>query len=143
MKLKRLQIEELSKPVRLSQQLDKAVTTNYKPVANHSYNLEYDRKKKDEGKRARADKQQVLDMLFSAFEKHQYYNIKDLVDITKQPVVRYYYILFTTITPVLQHQGPGGHHQTTRGEILLYTVYYYNTSITTSRTWWTSPNNPW
>lgn len=27
-------------------------------------------------------------MLFSAFEKHQYYNIKDLVDITKQPVVR-------------------------------------------------------
>ncbi|XP_041732101.1 general transcription factor IIF subunit 2-like isoform X2 [Coregonus clupeaformis] len=86
MKLKRLQMEELSKPVRLSQQLDKAVTTNYKPVANHSYNLEYDRKKKEEGKRARADKQQVLDMLFSAFEKHQYYNIKDLVDITKQPV---------------------------------------------------------
>lgn len=50
--------------------------------------MEYDRKKKEEGKRARADKQQVLDMLFSAFEKHQYYNIKDLVDITKQPVVR-------------------------------------------------------
>ena len=49
--------------------------------------LEYDRKKKEEGKRARVDKQQVLDMLFSAFEKHQYYNIKDLVDITKQPVV--------------------------------------------------------
>uniref|UniRef100_UPI001EAF1753 general transcription factor IIF subunit 2-like n=1 Tax=Oncorhynchus gorbuscha TaxID=8017 RepID=UPI001EAF1753 len=98
MKLKRLQIEELSKPVRLSQQLEKAVTTNYKPVANHSYNLEYDRKKKEEGKRARVDKQQVLDMLFSAFEKHQYYNIKDLVDITKQPVVRYYYILlYTTI----------------------------------------------
>lgn len=50
--------------------------------------LEYERKKKEEGKRARVDKQQVLDMLFSAFEKHQYYNIKDLVDITKQPVVR-------------------------------------------------------
>ncbi|MFT7817955.1 general transcription factor IIF subunit 2 isoform X1 [Arapaima gigas] len=86
MKLKRLQIEESSKPVRLSQQLEKAVTTNYKPVANHSYNVEYEKKKKEEGKRARADKQQVLDMLFSAFEKHQYYNIKDLVDITKQPV---------------------------------------------------------
>uniref|UniRef100_A0A8D0FXE4 General transcription factor IIF subunit 2 n=1 Tax=Strix occidentalis caurina TaxID=311401 RepID=A0A8D0FXE4_STROC len=39
MKLKRLQIEESSKPVRLSQQLDKAVTTNYKPVANHQYNV--------------------------------------------------------------------------------------------------------
>uniref|UniRef100_A0A7N8X329 General transcription factor IIF subunit 2 n=1 Tax=Mastacembelus armatus TaxID=205130 RepID=A0A7N8X329_9TELE len=86
MRLKRLQIEESSKPARLSQQLDKAVTSNYRPVANHAYNLEYERKKKEEGKRARADKQQVLDMLFSAFEKHQYYNIKDLVDITKQPV---------------------------------------------------------
>lgn len=87
MKLKKLQIEELSKPLRFSQQLDKAVTTNYKPVANHSYNLDYEKRKKEEGKRARADKQQVLDMLFSAFEKHQYYNIKDLVDITKQPVI--------------------------------------------------------
>ncbi|XP_076011743.1 general transcription factor IIF subunit 2 [Genypterus blacodes] len=86
MRLKKLQIEELSKPVRLSRQLDKPVTNNYKPVANHAYNLEYEKKKKEEGKRARADKQQVLDMLFSAFEKHQYYNIKDLVEITKQPV---------------------------------------------------------
>ncbi|NP_001187504.1 general transcription factor IIF subunit 2 [Ictalurus punctatus] len=87
MRLKRLQIEESSKPHRFSQQLDKAVTTNYKPVANHAYNLDYEKKKKEEGKRARADRQQVLDMLFSAFEKHQYYNIKDLVDITKQPVI--------------------------------------------------------
>ncbi|XP_056269190.1 general transcription factor IIF subunit 2 isoform X2 [Pseudoliparis swirei] len=87
MRLKRLQIEELAKPVRLSQQLKQAVTSNYKPVANHTYNIEYERKKKEEGKRARADKQQVLDMLFSAFEKHQFYNIKDLVDITKQPVI--------------------------------------------------------
>lgn len=35
----------------------------------------------------RAERQVVLDMLFSAFEKHQHYNIKELVDITKQPVV--------------------------------------------------------
>ncbi|KAK3530090.1 hypothetical protein QTP86_012818 [Hemibagrus guttatus] len=87
MRLKRLQIEESLKPHRFSKQLEKAVTTNYKPVANHTYNLDYEKKKKEEGKRARADKQQVLDMLFSAFEKHQYYNIKDLVDITKQPVI--------------------------------------------------------
>lgn len=46
------------------------------------------KKKKEEGRRTRADKQQVLDMLFSAFERHQFYNIKDLVDLTKQPVVR-------------------------------------------------------
>lgn len=49
--------------------------------------MEYEKKKKEEGKRARADKQKVLEMLFSAFEKHQFYNIKDLVEITKQPVV--------------------------------------------------------
>lgn len=47
----------------------------------------YDKKKKSEGKMVRAERQVVLDMLFSAFEKHQYYNIKELVDITKQPVV--------------------------------------------------------
>uniref|UniRef100_A0A8C4R2P0 General transcription factor IIF subunit 2 n=1 Tax=Eptatretus burgeri TaxID=7764 RepID=A0A8C4R2P0_EPTBU len=86
MKLKRMHIEQSSKPGRLSQQLEKAITTNYKPVSNHQYNIEFERRKKEEGKRARADKQQVLDMLFSAFEKHQYYNIKDLVDVTKQPI---------------------------------------------------------
>lgn len=26
-------------------------------------------------------------MLFAAFEKHQYYNIKDLEKITRQPIV--------------------------------------------------------
>ncbi|KAF4086932.1 hypothetical protein AMELA_G00090200 [Ameiurus melas] len=87
MKLKKLQIKESMKPLRLSQQLEKAVTNNYKPVSNHTYNVEYEKKKKEEGKRARADKQKVLEMLFSAFEKHQYYNIKDLVEITKQPVI--------------------------------------------------------
>ncbi|XP_077071374.1 general transcription factor IIF subunit 2b [Siphateles boraxobius] len=87
MKLKKLQIEESTKPLRFSQKLEKAITTNYKPVSNHSYNVEYEKKKKEEGKRARADKQKVLEMLFSAFEKHQYYNIRDLVDITKQPVI--------------------------------------------------------
>ncbi|KAM9816689.1 general transcription factor IIF subunit 2-like [Neosynchiropus ocellatus] len=86
MKLKRLKIEDSAKPLRLSQQLDKAVTNNYRPVANHANNLEYEKRKKEEGKRARAEKQQVLDMLFSAFEKHQFYNIRDLVEITKQPV---------------------------------------------------------
>ncbi|KAM4609413.1 general transcription factor IIF subunit 2b [Polymixia lowei] len=86
MKLKKLQIEESTRPQRLSQQLEKAVTNIYKPVANHVVNVEYDKKKKTEGRMVRAERQVVLDMLFSAFERHQYYNIKDLVDITKQPV---------------------------------------------------------
>ncbi|XP_026231574.1 general transcription factor IIF subunit 2-like isoform X1 [Anabas testudineus] len=86
MSLKKLQIKESTKPQRLSQQLERAVTTIFKPVANHNFNVEYEKKKKSEGKMVRAERQVVLDMLFSAFEKHQYYNIKDLVDITKQPV---------------------------------------------------------
>ncbi|XP_017279406.1 general transcription factor IIF subunit 2 isoform X1 [Kryptolebias marmoratus] len=85
MKIKRLQIESV-RPQRLSQQLDRAVTTIFKPVANHNFNVEHEKKKKSEGKMVRAEQQVVLDMLFSAFEKHQYYSFKDLVDITKQPV---------------------------------------------------------
>lgn len=27
-----------------------------------------------------------MDMLFNAFEKHQFYNIKDLVNLTNQPI---------------------------------------------------------
>ena len=51
--------------------------------------IEYEEKKKAEGKKARDDKESVLEMLFAAFEKHQYYNIRDLVKITRQPIVRF------------------------------------------------------
>lgn len=108
----RVQIKESTKCWRLSQQLDRAITTVFKPVANHNFNVRsreeergrtdavacsfdapsdlqivHEKKKKSEGKMVRAERQVVLDMLFSAFEKHQHYNIKELVDITKQPVV--------------------------------------------------------
>ena len=51
------------------------------------FQIERDRKRKDEGKRARADREEVLDKLYSLFEKHQYYSLKDLVTFTLQPVV--------------------------------------------------------
>lgn len=44
--------------------------------------IEYQEKKKAEGKKARDDKDAVLNMLFAAFEKHQYYNIKDLQKVS-------------------------------------------------------------
>lgn len=53
---------------------------------NFPFQIEYEKNKAVEGKKARDDKEAVLDMLFNAFEKHQYYNIKDLVKITNQPV---------------------------------------------------------
>lgn len=49
--------------------------------------IENDIKRKNETKKMRDDKETVQNILFAAFEKHQYYNIKDLERITKQPVV--------------------------------------------------------
>ena len=43
-------------------------------------------KVKAEGKKLREDKDKVMEVLFGLFEKHQYYNIKDLVKETRQPV---------------------------------------------------------
>uniref|UniRef100_A0A8C8FPS3 General transcription factor IIF subunit 2 n=1 Tax=Oncorhynchus tshawytscha TaxID=74940 RepID=A0A8C8FPS3_ONCTS len=50
-----------------------------------SQTVEYEKRKKAEGRMVRAYRQQVMDMLFSAFEEHQYYNIKDLLEVAKQP----------------------------------------------------------
>uniref|UniRef100_A0A1B6C790 General transcription factor IIF subunit 2 n=1 Tax=Clastoptera arizonana TaxID=38151 RepID=A0A1B6C790_9HEMI len=86
MKLKLESIRKASVPTRKVQQLDRVVQ-NYKPVSDHKHNIEYEERKKSEGKKARDDKEVVLEMLFAAFEKHQYYNIKDLVKKTRQPVV--------------------------------------------------------
>ncbi|XP_075219556.1 general transcription factor IIF subunit 2-like [Lycorma delicatula] len=86
MKLKLESIKKASLPVRQVKQLDRIVQ-NYKPVSDHKHNIEYEERKKSEGKKARDDKEVVLEMLFAAFEKHQYYNIKDLVKKTRQPIV--------------------------------------------------------
>ncbi|CAH8587845.1 unnamed protein product [Schistosoma turkestanicum] len=59
---------------------------NYKPVSNHVNNIEYENRKKAEGKNLRREKEDVLQDLFKAFERHQYYSIKDLVVLTKQPL---------------------------------------------------------
>ncbi|RZC39687.1 general transcription factor IIF subunit 2 [Asbolus verrucosus] len=85
MKLKLESIRKASLPTRKVKQLDKIVTS-YKPVSDHKNNIEDKERKKAEGKKTRDDKDAVLEMLFAAFEKHQYYNIRDLVKITKQPI---------------------------------------------------------
>lgn len=54
---------------------------------------EHELRKKNEGKNIRKEKNEVTDMLFSAFEQHQYYNVKDLIRITKQPIVSIYIFL--------------------------------------------------
>ncbi len=85
MSLKREAILRAIEPTRQTQQLDKAVV-NFKPVANHAFNKAFEAKKKAEGKKSRDDREKVTETLFALFEKHQYYNIKDLVRETRQPV---------------------------------------------------------
>lgn len=51
------------------------------------FQLQAEKTKKEETKRSRLDPDKVQELLFAAFEKHQYYNVKDLVRITQQPVV--------------------------------------------------------
>ncbi len=66
-------------------QLDKVVAA-YKPKTNHEANIAFAAKKKAEGKKSRDDRDMVMERLFALFEKHQYYNIKDLVRETRQPI---------------------------------------------------------
>lgn len=84
MKLKLDGFRKSAVPTRMAKRLDDVV--HMKPVANHRYNVEFTQKKKSEGKKVRDDKDKVTNVLFAAFEKHQYYNIKDLAGITRQPV---------------------------------------------------------
>jgi len=85
LELKVEEMKKVSQPQRQVIQLDRAVQ-NYKPVSDHKHNMEYEQKKKTEGKKSRDDREKVTEMLFNAFEKHQYYSLKDLVRITNQPV---------------------------------------------------------
>jgi len=85
LKLKRDATKKAEEPVRKAALIDRPVV-GYKPIARHKHNIEFEERKKTEGKKARDDKDKVMEMLYAAFEKHQYYNIKDLQKITKQPI---------------------------------------------------------
>ncbi|XP_076097115.1 general transcription factor IIF subunit 2-like isoform X2 [Mytilus galloprovincialis] len=85
LKLKRLQVEAQNKPKREVIQISEVVNA-YKPISDHKFNIEHNQKLKNEGKRLRDSKDVVMEKLFAAFEKHQYYNVKDLVRVTNQPI---------------------------------------------------------
>ncbi|XP_027201486.1 general transcription factor IIF subunit 2-like [Dermatophagoides pteronyssinus] len=85
MNLKKETIRRASQPTKIVQKLDRAIN-NFKPINVHRSELNEDQRKKNEGKKMRDDKEIVQNTLFAAFEKHQYYNIKDLERLTKQPV---------------------------------------------------------
>ncbi|KAF5401342.1 Transcription initiation factor TFIIF subunit beta [Paragonimus heterotremus] len=85
MMLKAQQLKAMNRPKHEVRLLYEPVR-NYKPVANHVNNLEYDARKRAEGKNLRREKEDVMQDLFKAFERHQYYAIRDLILLTKQPV---------------------------------------------------------
>lgn len=83
MDLKKQRIVEARQPTRLVQQLDRAVVQGRPQLTTR---VEAETKRKNDQKKSREDRDKVQDMLFTAFEKHQYYYLKDLEKITKQPV---------------------------------------------------------
>ncbi|KAG5453452.1 General transcription factor IIF subunit 2 [Clonorchis sinensis] len=85
MMLKAQQMKEINRPKHEVRLLYEPVR-NYKPVANHISNIEYEARKRAEGKNLRREKDDVMQDLFKAFERHQYYTIRDLILLTKQPV---------------------------------------------------------
>ena len=85
MKMKHKSFEAAIQPKKTTVQLSTPVNA-YKPIANHAGNILHEKMKKSEGKKSRDDKERILKILFGLFEKHQYYNIKDLAKGTRQPI---------------------------------------------------------
>uniref|UniRef100_A0A2P2HXT2 General transcription factor IIF subunit 2 n=1 Tax=Hirondellea gigas TaxID=1518452 RepID=A0A2P2HXT2_9CRUS len=85
LKLKLETKKKAETPARKAIPIDRPASV-YKPKTSHPHKMAIEKQKESEGKKAREDKDKVLEMLFAAFEKHQYYNIKDLQKLTKQPI---------------------------------------------------------
>jgi transcription initiation factor TFIIF subunit beta len=85
--LNKERIKKAAQPLRVVQQLDRAVV-NFKPIAKHKSIIERIQNEKSGNKKCREDKVKVQDILFEAFERHQYYSLRDLEKITKQ-LIRY------------------------------------------------------
>jgi len=83
MKMKISEIQKVNQPEKTVKQMDKAVV-KYKPIAQHVEAVQAQKQKK-EGKNVRLEKQQLMELIFHAFEKHQYYKLVDLARITAQP----------------------------------------------------------
>ncbi|XP_053214194.1 general transcription factor IIF subunit 2-like [Panonychus citri] len=84
MRLKAKQMEIARRPNKMVLKLDQT-PISYLPVNTRRIEVDADSKRKGDNKKSRDEKDKVLDMLFKAFEKHQYYTSKDLEKITKQP----------------------------------------------------------
>ena len=67
----------------------------------HASSLANERAKKEQGKKMRDDKEKVQEIIFALFEKHQFYNIKDLMQETRQPIAYLKVGVFGKLSQVL------------------------------------------
>lgn len=74
-------VKRMAEPKRTIKQLDRSVTV-FKPITN----VAPIKQKESPIKKFRKDRETVRNMLFELFEKHQYYRIKDLERLTRQPI---------------------------------------------------------
>ncbi|KAF2356386.1 Transcription initiation factor IIF beta subunit [Trinorchestia longiramus] len=94
-------------PQRTSIAIDRPINV-FKPISHHKHVVADTERQANGVKNFRADRDKVLDMLFAAFEKHQYYNIKDLQKITKQPIT----FLKEILTEVCSYNMKAPHRNT-------------------------------
>ncbi|WKY10438.1 hypothetical protein Q1695_002642 [Nippostrongylus brasiliensis] len=84
LKMKIAQISSSGQPKKQVLQMDKAAV-KFKPVAAHAEDMMRIKQKKEGAKTVRADRHVLQQALFHAFEKHQYYRLQDLQQLTQQP----------------------------------------------------------
>ncbi|KAM8713634.1 hypothetical protein ACLKA7_013885 [Drosophila subpalustris] len=82
------------------------IVKNFKPVSSHIHNREDSKRKKDAGCRS-LSKEAIMELLFQAFEKHQYYSLKDLAFITKQSI----FVLKTILKDIGDYSKNPAHKQ--------------------------------
>jgi len=82
LELKRKEVAKFSEPKKKIIQLEAPVVQNFMPRVHHVHTAEV----KDKAKKQRSSKEEVQDILYRLFAKHQYYHLRDLERITKQPV---------------------------------------------------------
>ncbi|KAK6015766.1 transcription initiation factor IIF, beta subunit [Ostertagia ostertagi] len=84
LKMKIAQISSSGQPKKQVLQMEKAAV-KFKPVAAHAEDMMRIKQKKEGAKTVRADRNVLMQALFHAFEKHQYYRLQDLQQLTQQP----------------------------------------------------------
>uniref|UniRef100_A0A0K0CW03 General transcription factor IIF subunit 2 n=1 Tax=Angiostrongylus cantonensis TaxID=6313 RepID=A0A0K0CW03_ANGCA len=84
LKMKIAQISKSGQPKKQVLQMEKAAV-KFKPIAAHAEDMMRMKQKKEGAKAVRADRDILMQALFHAFEKHQYYRLQDLQQLTQQP----------------------------------------------------------